>query len=226
MSKIVVISKNQKKSEAARVVLAEVGYEATVADSGKHWLNRLPEFPPEAILLDVAGCGMVPDKFCRELKDHSALQQAALLLLGGTGQEEAIAACLMNGADDYINGVEDGELLAARVARIIAKRQAGAQKQQRLNIQDLAIDPGKREVLLKNKKLELTFTEFQILYSLVAKPGWVFTREEIMNAVRGENYPATARSIDVQIVGLRKKLGGMGRCIETVRGVGYRFRAQ
>ena len=93
-----------------------------------------------------------------------------------------------------------------------------------IEIHDLVIHPGRHEVLLSGAPVELTFTEFQVLYSLARRPGWVFTRSQIVDAVRGDDYPVTERSVDVQIVGLRKKLGAYGNYIETVRGVGYRFK--
>jgi two-component system, OmpR family, alkaline phosphatase synthesis response regulator PhoP len=89
---------------------------------------------------------------------------------------------------------------------------------------DLTIHPGRHEVIIKGKQIELTFTEFKVLQVLAARPGWVFTRQQIVDAVRGEDYAVTDRSVDVQIVGLRRKLGNYGTYIETVRGVGYRFR--
>ena len=80
------------------------------------------------------------------------------------------------------------------------------------------------DVSIKGESVELTYTEFQVLYYLAQRPGWVFTRYQIIDAIRGDDYPVTDRSVDVQIVGLRKKLGAYGKYIETVRGVGYRFR--
>ena len=88
----------------------------------------------------------------------------------------------------------------------------------------IEIYPEKHEALIKGEKLELTLTEFKILHTLVRKPGCVFTRYQIVDAVHGSNHVVTDRSVDFQIVGLRKKLGEIGDSIETVRGVGYRFR--
>jgi two-component system phosphate regulon response regulator PhoB len=93
-----------------------------------------------------------------------------------------------------------------------------------LKVHNLSIHPGRREVLVNSEPAQLTFTEFGILNFLARRPGWVFTRSQIVDAVRGDDYPVTDRSVDVQIVGLRKKLGPAGKYIETVRGVGYRFR--
>ena len=89
---------------------------------------------------------------------------------------------------------------------------------------DLVIHPGRFEVLVKGEPVRLTLTEFRVLHFLSRRPGWVFTRYQIVNAVKGPDYPVTERSVDVQIVGLRRKLGDVGHYIETVRGVGYRFR--
>ena len=88
----------------------------------------------------------------------------------------------------------------------------------------LTIHPGRREVLVDGVSVDLTFSEFEILRLLVRRAGWVFTRKQIFDAVRGEDYAVTERAVDVQIVGLRKKMGDYGACIETVRGVGYRFK--
>ena len=91
-------------------------------------------------------------------------------------------------------------------------------------IHDLEIHPGRRQVLFRKKPVELTNMEFQVLHFLARKPGWVFSRYQIVEGVRGDDYPVTDRAIDVMIVGLRKKLGEAGAYVETVRGVGYRFK--
>lgn len=94
-----------------------------------------------------------------------------------------------------------------------------------ISIGDLVINPGRHEVLYKGKAVpQLTFTEFGILHFLARNPGWVFNRAQIVAGVRGEEYPVTDRAVDVQIAGLRKKLGAAAACVQTVRGVGYRFR--
>ena len=88
----------------------------------------------------------------------------------------------------------------------------------------MVIHPGRHEALYKGEAIQLTFTEFGILYHLAKRPGWVFTRSQIVDAVKGDDYPVTDRSIDVHIVALRRKLGPTGRHIETVRGVGYQMK--
>ena len=94
-----------------------------------------------------------------------------------------------------------------------------------LLIHDILIMPKEREVKVGENKIDLTFTEFQILHLLASHPGWVFTRYQIIEKIRGDNYPVTDRSIDFQIVGLRKKMGSRGDFIQTIRSVGYRFKS-
>ena len=93
-----------------------------------------------------------------------------------------------------------------------------------LRIHELFIDPVRHKVTLGDAPVELTLTEYKILYFLARNPGWVFTRYQIVEAVRGEGYIVTERSVDVLVFGLRKKLGNYEEYIETVRGIGYRFK--
>ena len=95
-----------------------------------------------------------------------------------------------------------------------------------LKVKDVVIHPGRREVFVDSQLVELTNLEFLVLHFLAKKPGWVFSRYQIVEGVRGDNYPVTDRSVDVLIVGLRKKLGSAGKYIETVRGAGYRFKGE
>jgi two-component system phosphate regulon response regulator PhoB len=113
----------------------------------------------------------------------------------------------------------------ARIRAVLRRKEKQPfSEESSLRIHDIVIHPGRREVLVQGKAISLTFTEFGILNYLARRPGWVFTRAQIVDAIRGDDYPVTDRSVDVQIVGLRKKLGPAGKYIETVRGVGYRFR--
>ena len=116
------------------------------------------------------------------------------------------------------------EILLARIKAVLRRNLSEKTTQEdNVSIHGITITPKTRGVMVENKKLNLTFTEFQILHLLASHPGWVFTRYQIINKIREDNYPVTDRSVDFQIVGLRKTLGNHGKLIETVRGVGYRF---
>ena len=116
-------------------------------------------------------------------------------------------------------------MLTARVKTVLRRRSKSPVDDSKvITIHALEIHPGRRTVLAGGKPVDLTYTEFQLLTVLAHRPGWVFTRSQIVDSVRGSDYPVTDRSVDVQVVGLRKKLGAYGDYIETVRGVGYRFR--
>jgi two-component system phosphate regulon response regulator PhoB len=146
-------------------------------------------------------------------------------MLTAKGEEADIVTGLELGADDYITKPFSPRVLLARVRAVLRRKPETANRSPSiLRIHDLEIHPGRRRVSANGNPVDLTFTEFQILSFLAARPGWVFTRSQIVDAVRGDSYPVTDRSVDVQIVGLRKKLGACGKYIETVRGVGYRFR--
>jgi two-component system phosphate regulon response regulator PhoB len=160
----------------------------------------------------------------KSLKNDQNTRNVPLVMLTAKGEEADIVTGLELGADDYITKPFSPRVLVARV-RAALRRQARKPDDNTavVQIHELEIHPGRRSVMADGQTVDLTFTEFQVLALLARRPGWVFTRGQIVDAVRGDDYPVTDRSVDVQIVGLRKKLGRYGKYIETVRGVGYRF---
>ena len=147
-------------------------------------------------------------------------------MLTAKSEEVDMVTGLECGADDYITKPFSPRVLLARIRSVLRRRaKAGTDEDpEALRISNLLIHPGRHEVLVNGTAIDLTFTEFRLLHFLARKPGWAFSRSQIVDAVKGEDYPVTERSVDVQVVGLRKKLGSSGTCIETVRGVGYRFK--
>ena len=129
------------------------------------------------------------------------------------------------GADDYLPKHFSPRVLLARLRAVLRRRESPRQEDEApLELHGISIHPGRREVKVNGEAVELTHTEFRLLHFLALRPGWVFTRNQIVEAVRGIDYPVTERAVDVQVVGLRKKLGEAGKLVETVRGVGYRFK--
>jgi two-component system phosphate regulon response regulator PhoB len=162
---------------------------------------------------------------CRRLRKDPATARIPVVMLTARGEEADIVGGLEMGADDYVTKPFSQKVLSARIKTVLRRREQEAREAAApIRIHEVVIHPGRNEVLVADESVELTYTEFRVLSLLASRPGWVFSRTQIVDAVRGEGYAVTDRAVDVQIVGLRKKLGECGRYIETVRGVGYRFR--
>lgn len=207
--------------------LLREGYRVSCAMSGEEGLDLARSEAPDLILLDLMLPGMDGLEVCRALKKGAATAQIPVIMLTAKGEEADVVAGLELGADDYIPKPFSPRVLIARlrtVLRRLEREAAPADKNGVLRLRELTIHPGRNEVLVNDEPVELTFTEFRVLQLLAGRPGWVFTRNQIVDAVRGESYAVTERAVDVQIVGLRRKLGEAGKYIETVRGVGYRFK--
>jgi two-component system, OmpR family, alkaline phosphatase synthesis response regulator PhoP len=159
------------------------------------------------------------------LKSDPKTKQIPVIMLTAKGEESDMVVGLELGADDYMTKPFSPRVLLARIKAILRRKSTETDNEDdAIHVRELTIHPGRHEVLIDNQPVELTFTEFRLLHYLARKPGWAFTRGQIVDAVKGEDYPVTERSVDVQVAGLRKKLGELGNYIETVRGVGYRFK--
>jgi two-component system phosphate regulon response regulator PhoB len=164
------------------------------------------------------------------LKENPKFQAIPIIMLTAKGEEPDIVAGLNMGADDYVTKPFSPKVLLARMSAVLRRAEAeqdGSEEEEDsevVEIRDVTIHPGRHEVSIAGESVDLTATEFRLLHFLAQRPGWVFTRQQILDGVHGDNYAITDRAVDVQIVGLRRKLGPAGNYIETVRGVGYRFK--
>lgn len=201
-------------------------YKVLKCETAEKALDRIAGNLPALVLLDLMLPGMDGLELCKRLRNDNTTRRIPILMLTAKGEESDIVTGLELGADDYMTKPFRPRELVARI-RAMLRRSHGAgpspDKTEPISVHGIGIHPGRREVTVNGKPVELTFTEFQVLYVLAQRPGWVFSRYQIVDAVRGDDYPVTDRSVDVQIVGLRKKLGKAGKMIETVRGIGYRF---
>ena len=146
-------------------------------------------------------------------------------MLTAKGEESDIVTGLELGANDYISKPFSPKVLVARIRAILRRRKKDMEPEEKIRQEgDLTIDRARHTVTIEGEKIELTLSEFDLLAFLADKKGWVFTRGQIVDAIHGENYAVTERSVDVIIVGLRKKMKNHASLIETVRGVGYRFK--
>lgn len=225
--KIVVIDDEENILELVNYNLARDGYAVTCVTTGEDALKKVRAIRPDLVILDLMLPGMDGFEVCKILKNDSKTAHIPVIMLTAKGEEADVVTGLELGADDYIVKPFSPKVLIARV-RAVLRRKAiePVGESDVIQMKDLVIHPGRREVLVKGKPISLTSTEFRMLHYLARRPGWVFTRQQIIDTARGDEYPVTDRSVDVHIVGLRKKLGALGELIETVRGVGYRFKEQ
>jgi len=223
--RVLVVDDEEDILELVRYNLTREGYEVATAVSGEKALQQARAGLPDLILLDLMLPGVGGLDVCRLLKGDGRTAHIPIIMLTAKTEESDIVLGLEMGADDYITKPFSPRVVSARVRAVLRRRRAEpVSEEQTIRIRELIVHPGRREVLVKGKAVELTFTEFSVLHTLARRPGWVFTRSQIVDAVRGDDYPVTDRSVDVQIVSLRKKLGTCAGYIETVRGIGYRLK--
>jgi len=223
--KILVVDDEEDILELIRYNLAREGYQVTCVTSGEAGIDAAKAELPDLVILDLMLPGVDGLDVCRVLKHDSRTKGIPVIMVTAKGEEADIVSGLELGAEDYLVKPFSPRVLSARIRSVLRRKRAAAVDGAAiLRVEELEINPGRHEVRLSGKPIELTHTEFKILHLLARQPGWVFTRYQIVDNVHGDDYPVTDRSVDVQIVGLRRKLGRYGKFIETVRGVGYRFK--
>lgn len=225
--KILIVEDDEDIAELVRYNLVKDGFRPLTVWSGEAALERLDAEPFDLVLLDLMLPGIDGLDICRELKSSEKLHNIPVIILTAKGEESDIVTGLELGAADYIVKPFSPKVVIARIRSVLRRRTSekliGAEP---LVFDELSIHPGKREVRVNDRQVVLTNLEFMVLHFLAKRPGWVYSRYQIVEGVRGSNYPVTDRSVDVMIVGLRKKLGDAGEYIETVRGAGYRFKGE
>jgi two-component system phosphate regulon response regulator PhoB len=225
---ILVVEDDPDIRELLVYTLGQEGYIILQSPSSEMALKILEETTPNLLVLDVMLPGMDGLELLRKLKSDPRFRNLPVILASAKGEEADVVSGLELGAEDYVTKPFSPRVLLARVRTALRRHtqadnaQAGTEPVVRAGA--LILDPVRHETRLDGKKLELSATEFSVLEVLARSPGRVFTRSQIIDAVRGHDYPVTDRSVDVQILAIRKKLGSPGELVETVRGVGYRFR--
>ena len=223
--KILIVDDEEDILELVGYNLAREGYKIIKALSGEEALRLSRSEMPNLIILDLMLPGIDGLEVLKRLKKDLKTINIPTILLTAKGEESDIVAGLELGADDYITKPFSPQILLARIRAVLRRQlEESVDFQAVIQIHDFEIHPGRRSVKVNGNSVELTFTEFQTLFLLARRPGWVYTRTQIVDSIRGDDYPVTDRSVDVQIAGLRKKLGTHGHYVETVRGVGYRFK--
>ena len=223
--KILVVDDEEDILELVRFNLSREGHEVLCAETGEKALEILKTEPVDLMVLDLMLPGMDGFSVVKRVKNDLRIRHVPIVMLTAKSSETDVVTGLQLGAEDYVTKPFSPRVLVARVRKVLRRiSRIPAESTDLIRRGELVIDLGKHEVMLDGLPVNLTYTEFEVLTLLAGRPGWAFSRSQIVDSVRGYNYSVTDRSVDVQIVGLRRKLGAYGRFIETVRGVGYRFR--
>lgn len=223
--RILVVDDEEDILELVRYNLTKENFQVISSTTGEEALDKLKKESFDLILLDLMLPGRDGLDTCRIIKGSPETSHIPIMMITAKSEDTDVVLGLELGADDYVTKPFSPRVLLARIKALLRRNQPEHSEDRAIiKAHDMVINPSRHEVKIKQSVVNLTATEFSILEFLAKRPGWVFTREQIIDSVKGTDYPVTDRSVDVQIVGLRKKLGDSGDLIETVRGVGYRFK--
>lgn len=225
-ARILVVDDEPDLLELVHYNLTRAGYDVVCVTSGEAALSHVRLQTPDLIVLDVLLPGADGLEVCRALRHHPQTAGIAIVMLTARGEDADIVAGLELGADDYLTKPFSPRVLLARIKAVLRRQQGDNGPEATVVYDDVVIHPQRYEVRLGEQLVSLTATEFHILHFLARRPGWVFTRYQIVDAVRGEDAEVTERSVDVHIAAIRRKLGDYRDLIETLRGVGYRFKTR
>ena len=222
--KILVVDDEQDLVKLIRYHLEKEGYKVISAYNGEDALFLTRKERPDLIILDLMLPGIDGLEICKKLKADQELAHTAIIMLTAKGEESDITMGLKLGADDYMTKPFSPKELVARVQAVLRRTQGVLTTKDYIEIDGLMIDLYKHEVTIKDETIPLTLTEFKLLHQLASKPGRVFTRDQLLDAISGSETFVIDRTIDVHIASLRKKLKAFANRIITIRGIGYKFR--
>ncbi|MEI7898885.1 MAG: response regulator [bacterium] len=213
--------------ELLRFNLEREGYKLIECASSEEAHKKLKRSAPDLILLDLMLPGTDGFAFCRAVRAGEKTAKIPVIMVTARDEDADIVAGLEVGADDYMTKPFSACILSARVRAVLRRRAVEpGDDADSLARGPIEIDRLHHSVKIDGQPVVLTLGEFKMLDLFMKRPGVVFSRYQVVDAVHGEGHPVTDRSVDVQIVGLRRKLGEYGELIETVRGVGYRMKAE
>ena len=223
--KILIVEDEEDIRELIHFHLFKNKYQIIEASNGQEALEVASAESPDLVLLDI----MIPEidgiTVCQKLKENTRSKNIKIIFLSAKGDEEDIVRGLELGADDYVTKPFSPKILMARVKAVLrrANEESGPQI---VSVQGIRLDEDKRQAVIDGKELQLTYSEYQLLKLFLSSRGHVYTRAQIINSIKGANHAITDRSVDTQLVSLRKKMGAKGKLIESVWGVGYRFKEE
>ncbi|MDE2698851.1 MAG: response regulator transcription factor [Gemmatimonadota bacterium] len=228
MNKILVVEDEPDILEMVRYNLDQAGLDVETAEDAERALQSVQEILPDLIILDLMLPGIDGLDMCRQLKQDARTRHIPILMLTARKEEVDRIVGLELGADDYVVKPFSPRELVLRAQAILRRSQDSLQSTTDtwLHLGPLSIDKAAHQALLNGDPLELTGTEFKLLITLIERRGRVQTRDDLLDTVWGYEYSGYGRTVDTHIRRLREKLGEASEWIETVRGVGYRFRRE
>lgn len=205
-------------------ILRQEGYNVFQASSGEEAIKLASTCQPDIVLLDICLPGIDGFEVARRLKELPNTSSSYYVMLTGYSIEDDIVEALNKYTDEYIAKPVKPRLLLARLQAILRRRNNSSTDLPQISVHGLILNPSSREALLEDRPIDLTKTEYDILHLLLSSPNQVHSRQDILSNLKGDKDMPTSRTIDFQICGLRKKIGNLGSRLETVRGIGYKFR--
>jgi two-component system phosphate regulon response regulator PhoB len=222
-SRILIVEDERSLTQALEYNFKREGYEVAVAHDGAEGLRKAQTLLPDAIVLDLMLPTMDGLEICRELRRGERTRNLPILMLTARSEETDQVVGFSTGADDYVTKPFNTKVLLQRVKALLRRAETRNESGDVIEVFNIRIDRVRHQATVDGQAVELTPTEFRLLECLLRQPGRAFTRHQLMDAAIGEGSIVLERTIDVHVKTLRKKLG-LGELIETVRGVGYRFR--
>jgi two-component system phosphate regulon response regulator PhoB len=217
------------KSDLVRLLeynLSKAGYRVLTAGNGEEGLAAAQDQAPDLVVLDVMMPGLDGWEVCRRLRGDPSTSSLPLIMLTAKAEEEDRVLGLELGADDYVTKPFGVRELLTRVNALLRRYALLASSAEVLKLGEVVIDSGRRSVSIAGKEVRFTMTEFNLVRALAERSGLVVSREELISLARGSDAAVLDRTVDVHLACVRRKLGKSGALIETVRGVGYRWKDQ
>lgn len=222
--KVLIIEDERSLSDVLKYNMEKEGFEVATAADGQEGLQRAQQYQPDLVILDLMLPQIEGYEVCRQLRADSKTQAARILMLTARSDEVDEIVGFSMGADDYVTKPFKIKPLIHRAKALLRRGRAAEGNADQIVMQGLEIDRVHHTARADGRELQLTPTEFRLLWTLLRNPGRPYSRNELLDRCRGEDANALERTIDVHIRSLRQKLGPRGELVETVRGVGYRFR--
>jgi two-component system alkaline phosphatase synthesis response regulator PhoP len=222
-TRLLVVDDEPKIAEVLKLYLEREGFQVVSAANGKQAIEKATTIVPALIILDLNLPDMDGLEVCRAIRKHS---DVPIIMLTGRGEEVDKIVGLEVGADDYVTKPFSAREVLARVKAVLRRHIQAPRNSKKLQVGSLSIDGDRYEVFCEGQKVDLTTTEFKLLWKLAESPGRVFSRSQLLDAVQGTDYEGYERTIDAHIKNLRQKMLPAERCgcrIDTVRSVGYKL---